>query len=159
LAEHWNGSNWTVQATPNPTVIGDNVLSGVSCTSSTACTATGHYTASGLDTALAESWNGASWTIQSTPSPAGAQNSSLSGVSCTSSTNCTAVGSSGAIGALVTLAEHWNGSSWLIQATPNPAAAHNSVLSAVACTSTPSCTAVGASSNALGFQGTLVEQF
>lgn len=32
------------------------------------------------------------WTIQSTPNPAGAKSSLLSGVSCTSATACTAVG-------------------------------------------------------------------
>jgi len=156
MAQRWDGSSWTIQATPNPTVIGDSILSGVSCASTTACIGTGHYNSSGRDTVLAERWDGSGWTIQTTPSPTGAQDSSLSGVTCSSLTTCTAVGTSGATGALVTLAEHWDGTSWAIQATPKPAAAHNSVLSAVTCTATPSCTAVGSSSNALGFEATLV---
>jgi len=52
--------------------------------------------------ALAEHWNGSTWAIQATPNPAGAAVSMLSGISCVSSTTCTAVGSSDD----GTLAEH-----------------------------------------------------
>jgi hypothetical protein len=43
LAEHWNGSRWAIQPTPNPTGQAPSVLSGVSCTAATACTAVGDY--------------------------------------------------------------------------------------------------------------------
>ena len=41
---------------------------------------------------LAEVWDGSTWTVQSTPNPTGATSGSLYGVSCTSATACTAVG-------------------------------------------------------------------
>jgi len=45
LAEHWNGTAWSVQATPFVNFDGgvDNYLLGVSCVSATACEATGQY--------------------------------------------------------------------------------------------------------------------
>jgi hypothetical protein len=124
LADHWNGTSWTVQSTPNPAAAKESVLSGVSCTSSTACTAVGHYRISaGVNVMLAERWNGTSWTVQSTPSPADGTGSSLFGVSCTSSTACTAVGNYvNSAGSGLTLADGWNGTSWTVQSTPNPAA-------------------------------------
>jgi hypothetical protein len=41
---------------------------------------------------LAEHWDGATWAIEPTPNPTGAVGSYLTGVSCTASTTCTAVG-------------------------------------------------------------------
>ncbi len=69
----------------------------------------------------------------------------LSGVSCTSATSCTAVGSydDSSAETSVTLAERWDGTSWTIQNTPNPANVHGSFLSGVSCTSATACTAVG----------------
>jgi hypothetical protein len=119
----------------------------VSCTAATACTAVGDYlNSSNTDLTLAERWNGSSWAIQPTPNPAGAEGSVLSGVSCTAATACTAVGyydNSSFGNPALTLAERWNGSSWTIQPTPNPAGATQSVLSGVSCTAATSCTAVG----------------
>jgi hypothetical protein len=64
LAEHWNGTTWTVQPTPSPHG-GD--LTSVSCTSAAACTAVGFYDAgTGGLAALADRWNGTSWAIQRT---------------------------------------------------------------------------------------------
>src|SRR5947209_3840531 len=70
---------------------------------------------------LAERWNGTGWSVQRTPNPSGALVSSLRGVSCTAPTACTAVGSYvSSVGAQVPLAERLNGTSWSVQATPNP---------------------------------------
>ena len=72
LAERWNGSTWTVQRTPTPPGTAQSAFTGVSCASITACTAVG-YSVNGANEglALAEGWNGTSWTIQSTPNPPG----------------------------------------------------------------------------------------
>src|SRR5205807_796312 len=68
----------------------------------------------------------------------------LTGVSCTSPSACTAVGSYGnSMGGLSTLAESWNGSSWSIQPTPDQPGTAESILSRVSCTSPSACTAVG----------------
>ena len=148
LAEQWNGTSWRILPTPNPSGIALSGLLGVACTSSSACMAVGSSaTTAGAPRALAERWNGARWSIQTTPSPAGG--SALNGVSCTSASACTAVGSSAA----GTLAERWNGTRWTIQTTPNPPQGSGG-LSGVSCTSASACTAVGGSS-----AGTLAESW
>lgn len=144
VAEAWNGTSWSLQKPPAPAGATGGILSGVSCTSASACTAVGNYQ-NGLGThiLLAETWNGTAWSIQPTPVPAGASRSYLNGVFCLSASRCTAVGNyQSGTGAHVTLAEAWNGTSWSIQATPNPPALRSG-LSAVTCLSAGLCTAVG----------------
>jgi hypothetical protein len=161
LAEHWNGSSWAIQVTPNPTGAKGGFLNGVACTSATACTAVGSYVNSGFtDVTLAERWNGTSWAIQATPNPSGAKASYLWRLSCTSATACTAVGSyTNSFGTDVTLAERWNGTSWTIQVTPNPSGALSSFLQGVSCTSATACTAVGYYLNSGGTYVTLAERW
>jgi hypothetical protein len=144
LAEHWNGDEWSVQSTPSTGGTANHLL-GVSCTSPTACTAVGHYSSSANPTPpLAERWNGTEWTIQTVPSPTGAKSSTLYGVSCTSSTVCSAVGGYvNSASATVTLTEQWEGGEWKVKASENPAGAEQSELRGVSCTSSTSCTAVG----------------
>jgi hypothetical protein len=157
LAEAWNGTSWSIQTTPDPSGAGGNNLTGVSCTSS-GCTAVGSYTdSSDANDALAEEWNGTSWSIETTPVPSGAEESNLAGVSCTSS-GCTAVGSyTDSSDAYDALAESWNGISWSIETTPEPSGAEGGSLSGVSCTSTGDCTAVGDYADSSGTQNTLAE--
>ena len=148
LVERIAGTKWTVQSTPTLSG-GSAFLGGVSCTSATACIAVGYsYTgAFGNREALSERWNGSTWTILPTPKPAGTTQSMLTGVSCTSSTACTAVGGnlSGNI-----LAERWDGSRWTIQ--PIPAPESGGEVHGVSCTTATACTAVG-----VGGPGLIVE--
>ena len=146
LAERWNGSTWEIQPTPNPAP-GDgsnDSLDAVSCASTSACMAVGFSDVAGAST-LAESWNGSTWAIEPTPSlPAGSFGGRLNGVSCPSATDCVAVGyyeNSSSID--VPLAERWNGSTWMIQATPTPNGSTGSDLNGVSCASLNACTAVG----------------
>ncbi len=141
LAERWNGTEWTIQSTPNPSGAKESRLESVSCTSSTACTATGYYVnSSGTTVNLAERWNGSEWTIQSTPNPAGAAKAILHDVSCVSASDCWAVGESQEAGKEPTsLLERWNGSTWTIQTLPEPTKS----LSSISCPATTWCMAVG----------------
>jgi hypothetical protein len=67
----------------------------------------------------------------------------LHGVSCTSGSDCLAVGHYQDFrGQQDTLAEHWDGTSWSFEATPNPAGTVPD-LQAVSCSSAAACTAVG----------------
>ena len=138
-------SGWAIQPTPNPPGVTQASLNGVSCTSSTACTAVGFSLgSSGPILTLAEVWNGASWATQTTPNPSGTLGANLNSVSCVSATACTAVGYySDSSGNNKTLAEAWDGATWVIQHTPNPAGTTNAVLSGVSCSSATACTAVG----------------
>jgi hypothetical protein len=139
LALHWNGSSWTVQATPHPAGVYTTLL-GVSCTAANACMAVGYRNDGGTHTPLIERWNGTSWSLQSTPAVSGG--GELQGISCSSATACTAVGWHGGSTRPLTLAERWNGSSWAVQPTPNPAGGA-SKLFGVSCPSATACTAVG----------------
>ena len=144
LAERWNGRTWRIQRThalPSSQVS----LGGVSCSSARACVAVG----ASLDAAnrtrpLAEAWNGARWAIQPLPVNAGASDSGLSAVSCTSPRACTATGTLGER----TLAYRWDGRTWTVQATPTPArfaaGSGSSVsLDGVSCVSATACIAIG----------------
>jgi hypothetical protein len=136
---------WTIQTTTNPLgTSGDNVLAGVSCPSATDCLAVG-FTQVGhiAQTAIAESWNGTSWTTTPSAAPPGAVRSDLDAVSCASATACTAVGfyrDSG--GTQHVLAEGWNGTSWTNESARDPAGTQ-AVLAGVSCVSASNCEAVG----------------
>jgi hypothetical protein len=136
LAERWNGTRWNIQPTPNPSQ-GGGFLTSVACTPGPACTAVGVSNAG----TLAEGWNGTNWNIQPTPTPAGTQFAFLNTVTCTSPAACTAAGAYiNSSGTFKTLAEHWNGTAWHRQATPNQGP---SLLIGLACTAARACTAVG----------------
>jgi hypothetical protein len=47
LTEAWNGSTWSLVNSPNSSSTQANLLSGVSCTSSSFCFAVGNYVNSG----------------------------------------------------------------------------------------------------------------
>ena len=146
LAEQWNGTSWSVLAVPAPAGSKHESLESVSCSSAANCTAVGYGVShQGAESALAEYWNGTSWTVQPTPSAPGGE---LLAVSCPSATDCTATGSStGADGTALALAEHWNGSKWTLQSAPTPYT--NTSLVGVDCVSATWCTAVGNSGSVL----------
>ena len=94
------------------------------------------------------------------PNPAGALGSALLRVACTSASACTAVGyDNNSANVTVSLAERWNGSSWVIQGTPNPSGAKASALAGVACPSVNLCTAVWYSVNSNNLRVTLAERY
>ena len=139
LAEYWDGSTWTIQSTPNPENGNDAYLNDVSCGSDSSCVAVGP----GFFGNMGRS----TWTLEDTAEPAGGTGGGLAAVSCLPSVtpaSCTGVGGyADSMGTDVTLSETWNGSTWTIQSTPNPARNHRSYLSGVSCLDASSCTAVG----------------
>ena len=160
LAENWNGTAWSIQSTPTPSGSIGGFLNGVSCTSASACTATGFYETSTSELTLAEGWNGTAWAIQSTPAPTGATAAELYGVSCTSTSACTAVGNYvTSAGATVTLAERWNGTAWSVQSTLTPSGAIAGYLNGISCTSASVCTGVGWYETSPGAYETLAENW
>jgi hypothetical protein len=81
LIEHWDGATWRIVPSPNVTGPGSvlNILTGVSALGAGDVWAVGNALANGSAySALAEHWDGASWTITPTPSP---QPSALNAVS------------------------------------------------------------------------------
>jgi hypothetical protein len=158
LAEAWNGKSWRKQQTPNPAAdtvpAAFPVLSGVSCPAAGFCEAVGSYSNGPAGVLLAETWNGASWTMQSVPSPAGSTSAALFAVSCASPTFCEAVGLSSAGSGDVPLAEDWDGTSWQVQSVPGPAGQSFENLHGVSCPSASFCEAVGSPSFADVWNGT-----
>jgi len=137
-----------------------SVLVGVHCTSSGSCWAVGGYVkvvnAALVNQALR--WNGRTWSLVATPDPGGTHLgafSALSGVACTTSGSCWAVGGYVKVvnAALVNQALHWNGRTWSLVATPDPAGTASgdaSELLSVRCIHPASCWAVGDSQGKAG---------
>jgi hypothetical protein len=151
MAEVWNGTSWTQQPTPNPAGAYLTSLDAVSCPAGGSCEAAGFFTygpqASDLQP-VAEGWDGSAWSLQAAAAPAGAINNALNGVSCVSASFCEAVGAASDImGNGTSLAEGWNGTSWKIQATSDPAAPAGGgirgLMNGVSCVSASFCEAVG----------------
>jgi hypothetical protein len=148
LAETWNGKVWKLTKTPRKSGSQGGIFDAVSCTSATACTATGTSFDATAPT-LAERWNGKAWKVQTTPNPSNYKSSvesvALDGVSCTSATACTASGQYAPGGSGAYFAEVWNGKTWRLQSTPEPAGFTSGALSGVSCVLSR-CVAVGAAS-------------
>jgi hypothetical protein len=149
LAESWNGSTWVADQTPNPAGAEASYLEAASCPAPKSCVAVGwHDNGAGREVALAESWDGVEWTIETTPDPAGTQYVQFLGVSCVSTTACTAVGDLSSPGTdgpgpSTPIAEVWNGEKWALEKIPSPAGAQSVSLSGVSCVAATSCTVVG----------------
>jgi hypothetical protein len=149
LAERWNGTDWERQATPNPT--GDTTsavaptLLGVSCPTASFCVAVGTYQPGYVKAGMVETWNGQQWTWQSFPSPVSNEDQTwqLTGVSCTSSRFCEAVGgyTDPDTGTNDTLAATWNGTSWSLQPTVNSDSNGYEQFNTVSCSSPKFCVA------------------
>src|SRR4029077_12910122 len=151
---------------PNTSTTDDDVLTGVTCTSASDCWAVGYYDYYNNGTVaktLIEQWNGTSWSIVTSPNTSATDSDFLTGgVTCTSASDCWAVGyyeyyNNGSTVAK-TLIEQWNGISWSIVTSPNknPQIGQN-ILDGVTCASASDCWAVGYYAN--GGSVTLVEQW
>jgi hypothetical protein len=157
LAERWDGHTWAIQTIPDAL---NASLMGVSCTSASSCTAVGYdNTTSGPSyVAVLAELNGSTWTLHFPPTPSGAGDSALAGVSCTSASTCTAVGFYGyGSGDSAPLAETGHGSAWTIQPAPTPSGTSSVTLEAVSCSSASTCTAVGFDLNSSANDITLAE--
>jgi hypothetical protein len=90
----WNGSAWTVVASPNPSVY-DNYLDSVSCVSASSCVAVGYaQEASFQNSALVLSWDGTTWkNVTVSDIEIGTQ---LMSVSCVNSSWCIGAGDTNA---------------------------------------------------------------
>jgi hypothetical protein len=144
VSEFWNGTTWASEPLASPGGTLKPALASVSCTAAANCMAVGLAGDNAITKILAEQWNGTAWTILPAPKPAGQHSAALTGVSCPSATNCTAVGSSSdSSGIAKTLAEHWDGTAWTIQPTPNPISFSGNFLDGVSCPVAAHCTATG----------------
>jgi hypothetical protein len=151
LIEHYDGTSWSVVSSPNSTAGGDNELRSVACASAMDCWAVGYYsvgnpalpTGALVYQTLIAHWDGTSWTVVTSPNSSPVENNSLEDVSCTSATNCWAVGGyATGVSAGVAMIEHYDGTSWSIVSSPSPSG-NGYILGGVACTSATDCWASG----------------
>jgi hypothetical protein len=153
----WDGSSW--QVVPSPSVEQKtNGLVAISCVSSSSCWAVG-YTITFLTVqvqTLILHWDGSSWQIVPSPNVGNGFNA-LYGVSCTSDSDCWAVGFENGGSLAQTLIERWDGTSWTIHDSPNVGSQHN-VLNGVTCVAASDCRAVGYTGVA-GAKSALVAQW
>ena len=146
-AEEWNGTHW-IDAPP---VLTQNPagLSSVDCVSSNWCMAVGFGGTDPFGTrVLSEIWNGVTWAVQSSPS-ADQVNNDLGAVSCTATTFCMALGSSGggSTGGYGVVSQMWNGNTWSTVPVPGGYPISSGfIYSSLSCSSTLNCVAVGVNS-------------
>ena len=159
-ALRWNGKKWSILtiASPGGAANGDfSILSSLACTSATDCWAAG---SDGSFTPVRTSlnqimhWNGRSWSHDTAiANPDGTGQGSvneLNGATCSSASNCWAVGDFGTIqngvGKILNEALRWNGRKWSVTSPPNPGGTADgtfNILNAVRCTAATNCWAVG----------------
>ncbi len=144
LAEEWKAGSWTVAGPPTPPGSATGWLSSISCAGVRSCMAVGAYSTSGdfedpVSTTLVDAWDGARWSLVPSPNPGTGNLATLTGVACSGSTTCVAVGSYSTTNNPYrvddqALVEFWDGDSWTVM--PGPVFAGNAdedVLSDVAC--------------------------
>jgi hypothetical protein len=161
LVEVWNGTSWTVQATPNPTEVAETRLKGISCKAITACFAVGYSLKEkgkeNTKSAVVMRGNSGVWSLQSMPKPSGAVAFEVNGIDCPSTTLCLAVGAyEESSGAKWAMAAKWNGAEWIQQGIVPVEGSKQSILLDVACSDIKNCTAVGGYRNSSNVQGTYV---
>jgi hypothetical protein len=140
FSDRWDGSSWTPVFMPSPKTTN---MDAISCPAVSFCEAVGNLSNGGSQVPHAEHWNGSGWAVQKIPGPAGVDNAFLIGLSCASKTSCVAVGFSTKSGKMHSLGERWNGKTWQITATPNPAGQKTVELNSVSCASASFCLATG----------------
>ncbi len=120
LAEHWNGTNWSIASTPN-TGNGQDVLNGAGASSSTDAWAVGYFTAGIEKRTLIEHWNGTQWSVLPSPN-SNLDLNVLRAVAAISSSDAWAVGYSENNNQdfRTTLILHWDGTSWKQVSSPSP---------------------------------------
>src|SRR5205823_6208372 len=132
LTEQWNGATWSVISDG---FVGPSSATALSCTSSTSCFA--------LNSFYFGQWNGTAWSAA--PSQSTAQTPENLAVSCVDTTFCAAVGarfySDFPTSTILrrTLARHWNGSVFVLLASPDPSCPPATELRAVACATATQC--------------------
>lgn len=125
---------WT---TPGPSQ--NNALESVSCVSETFCVAVGQAHAQ----ALADVFDGGTWTTSVLPLPAGGLFADTESVSCTASSLCVAVGETSRVASgSEPIVYSYDGVTWTLAVLPVPTGWSGALLTSVSCVQT-TCRAVG----------------
>ena len=146
LIEDWDGTNWTVDASPNSPTANTQWLASVACPAPDHCYAVGSSfnTDDSTSAALIEQSDGTAWSIVPSPNPANVYAAGLTQVACLATTSCFAVGSAfrNASGDNIAVLERWDGTSWSLVPVAVPSDSHRNQLTGITC-GNANCTAVG----------------
>ena len=161
LAEHWNGSAWSV--VPTPAVAG--YLFSVTCSSASDCWAVGDDLDSQKNplNGIIYHWDGSQWS-QALRASSGQSYDQFASVTCAGSSDCWAVGYAGpnqiqynflpgvapSVAGGAALIEHWDGTDWSVVPTTAASAPAGQDLTSVTCSDPSNCWAVGATMDASG---------
>jgi hypothetical protein len=154
LVQHWNGSQFVIVPSPNPTgTTGNSRLNAICALAPDNLWAAGEFIASGQDILpLVEHWDGSTWTI--VPTTVGAGVIFVNGIAAVGPADIWAVGESeGAV--IKPFSMHWNGVKWSAVNVPSPTGATETHLKAVGATPSGVVFAVGSYNN----EKTLVERW
>jgi hypothetical protein len=143
VALRWNGTSWSEQAAAKKSGATHTRLFGVDCPSETRCLAIGNHQSSEGPSLLSEIWNEGKWNVQTTPTPSEATSSELVAIGCSSTAQCSAVGSAMIGGVKTAIAERWTSPTWAVSSIPIPEGAKSSQLDGVDCIWSNFCVAVG----------------
>jgi len=166
MAMSWNGKRWTIVPSPNLGSNESNFLISVSCVPTGYCKAIGVWSQKFQETSsqrmpkliekpLAMSWDGATWSLDSTDSLP--DFSALRSISCVSSTSCVSAGvrfvnktpTSSKDSYPVPMIAKWDGVSWTQELLPSEMSSIVGDLSSISCVSIAKCVTVGSISNGM----------
>jgi hypothetical protein len=142
LAEHYNGHEWSIVPTINPTGSVDAGLSKVSCYGVNECLAVGDYETSTETKTLIERLGPTSTSLENSTNSG--TSSTLRGVSCPTRESCLAVGF--IRGGAEAFSEHsvaHEGKEWASISTLSEPSSTDNELESVSCPAVSSCLAVG----------------
>jgi len=145
---HFDGSRWSVAASPKLLTTGNSALNGITAFAPNNIYAVGYQPASnGAVLALVEHFDGSAWSVVSTPETE-SNGVVLTAVTASSANDVWAVGDSTdeATESVQTLVEHFDGTRWTIVPSPNPlpkAFLNQNVLQSVTAVSPQDVTAAG----------------
>lgn len=144
LILRWDGTSWSIVASPNSVAADANHLNDVACTSATDCWAVGHSRTGGTHRSLMMRWDGIAWSVALSPEvdPTAPQDNQLNGLSCPSASTCWAVGQTRTGNGSATIAMRWDGRRWSIVASPEADTPAN-FFTDVSCASDSDCWSVG----------------
>jgi hypothetical protein len=147
LAEWGNANNFAIVDWRNPPGTTWSGLDDVSCPTSTFCVAVGFAGEKRYTHGTWFTWNGTVMREKTIPEPPHSHNSELGGLSCSTTTNCVAVGNyQNPAGKWRSYAEIWANGKWTIDITPNVRGQKASFFEGASCPSSTECVAVGLSS-------------
>jgi hypothetical protein len=120
----------------------------------------GDYSNSTDTVSLDQAWDGTSFVSEAAAGVGGAVTTDLVGMSCASTTVCTAVGSyRKASGTFIPLAETFNGTEWMVTPLETLSSEGATVLVGDSCYSATGCIGVGSYTDSSDTQNLLAEQY